>query len=90
MSDKNESFSLPTSDADKKKLKDMLYEITAQMQMVADRKEAIKDIVDAIHSDFKLPKKIVNQLAKTLYKHDYDDVTHEASIFETVYEGIFN
>lgn len=85
-----ETFALPSSQADRKKIKDMLHEITAQMQIIDDRRESIKDVVDAIHSDFKLPKKIIKQLAKTLHKHNYDDVAHESTIFEIVYEGILN
>lgn len=89
MSDKTEeSFVLPSSQADRKKIKDLLHEITAQMQIISDRKEAIKDVVTAIHDEFKLPKKIINQLARTMFKHNYDDVTHDTSIFEIVYEGI--
>lgn len=83
-----DNFVLPSSQEDRKRIRNMLYEITAQMQMISDRREAIKDIVDVIHEEFKLPKKIINQLARTLFKHNYEDVTHESTIFEIVYEGI--
>lgn len=82
------SFTLPSSKSDKEKIKNMLQVVTGEMQMIEDRRSSIKDTIAALHEEFKIPKKILTKLAKTMYKHDYSDVTHEIDVFQLCYEGI--
>lgn len=86
--DSNIDFTLPSNEADRTKIRKMLQELSGQLQMIDDRKAAAKDIVDALYQQYKIPKKIISKLAKTIHNDDYDDVSHETSLFETVYEVI--
>lgn len=90
MSEKEDvvNITVPSSQADRKKIKDALHEISGHYQFIDDRKEAVKDIINGLHDDFNIPKKIIAKLAKTLYKHNYTDVSQESTIFECFYESI--
>lgn len=88
MTKKDDTFTLPSSKSDREKIKKILHEISGQYQMIDDRKSAVKDMVDVLHEEFNIPKKIINKLAKTIHKNDYDDVSHETSLFEIIFEGI--
>lgn len=92
MTDSNDaidsSYVLPSNPEDRKKIKALLQEISAQLQMIDDRKEAIKGVIDALHADFKIPKKISSKLARTLYKHDYDKVKEESDLIALFYEEL--
>lgn len=84
----NESFALPSNKTDRDKIKTVLHEVVGQLQMIDDRKSVIKDHINALHEEYAIPKKVLNRLAKTMYNHDYDDVTHEIDVFQLCFEGI--
>lgn len=91
MSDTNKdeaSFTLPSSQADRKKIREVLNTIAGEYQMIDDRKASVKDTIEALHEEFKIPKKIIAKLAQTIHKHNYSDLSHESSVFELFYEGI--
>lgn len=83
------SVHLPRSPADRQKLKTMISEATYCLQRVDDEKGAIKDIIDAVHTDFQLSKKHVRRLINVLYKQNYQDRLAEEEEFEFLYEGLF-
>ncbi len=80
---------LPSSPADRQKLKTMISEATYCLQRADDEKLAVKDIIDVIHSDYGLSKKHARKLITTLYKQNYDDRVAEEEEFEFLYEGLF-
>lgn len=80
---------LPSSPADRQKLKTMISEATYCLQRADDEKLAVKDVIDAIHSDYGLSKKHVRKLINTLYRQNYDDRVAEEEEFEFLYEGLF-
>lgn len=81
--------SLPSSPADRQKLKTMISEATYCLQRIDDEKAAVKDIIDVIHTDYGLSKKHVRRLINTLYKQNYTDRVAEEEEFELLYEGLF-
>lgn len=82
------TYVLPSNPEDRKKIKSLLQAISAQYQMIDDRRALIKDTIDALHADFKIPKKISAKLAKTLYNHNYDKVSEETELFKLFYEEV--
>jgi hypothetical protein len=82
------AYSLPSNPEDRKKIKSQLQTISAQLQMIDDRKEVIKGIIDALQADYKIPKKISSKLARTLHKHDYDKVKEESDLVALFYEEL--
>lgn len=79
---------LPSSPADRKRMKTMLSEATYCKQRIDDERQSIKDIVTRIHEEFELPKKLVTKLIGTLYKQDYADRVAEEEDFQFLYEAI--
>lgn len=91
MAKKKESqeFIMPTNPADLKKIKDMVIELSGQLQMIDDRKLYIKEAVAALSEEFTIPKKVLNDMAKTHFKQNYRDKSQESEVFSLVYESVF-
>lgn len=81
---------LPSSPADRLKLRTMISEATYCLQRADDEREALKDIVVRIHEDYGISKKHANRMIRALYKQNYDDQVAEEEEFEFLYEGLFN
>ena len=79
---------IPSSPNDRLKLKQMLVEMTHCLQRADDEKESMKEISADASEHFNLPKKIINKLAKTMYKHNYADLQSENEDFELLYETL--
>jgi hypothetical protein len=79
---------VPSSPVDRQKMKTMLAEMTHCMQRIDDERESIKEIANNIASDYGVDKKIVNKIARTMYKHNYNDIQAEQAHFEELYELI--
>ena len=78
-----------TNPADKKKIKDALFEISNCMTRIAAEKELIKDIVNDLSENFELPKKQVNKIAKVYHKSNYSQQVADSDEFQTMYESLF-
>ena len=79
---------IPSNPVDRKALKDELYEMGGHYRIQDDQKEKIKDIVDSLFDKYKIPKKVINKMAKTLYKSNYEEVTEENQQFEILMDTI--
>ena len=82
------SDNIPTSQADRQKLKLMLAEMTKSMEKIDEEREAISDTAKAIEDDFGIKKKVARKLATVMYKHTYADVRAENEHFEELYETL--
>ncbi len=83
------TVALPSSPADRLKLKTMISEATYCLQRADDEKGAVKDIIDVIYTDYGLSKKHVRRLINTLYKQNYQNRVAEEEEFEFLYEALF-
>jgi uncharacterized membrane protein YcaP (DUF421 family) len=83
------TFSLPTNKADIQKIENAILEISAQLQMIKDRQDSIKDIKSDLKDTFDMPTGLINKLVKAHFEHKYDEMTEENSVFELVYETLF-
>lgn len=79
---------VPTGDAELKKFKQALAEITACMQRMDDEREHIKDITKMVEENFQIKPKITRKIASTMYNHNYADVQAEHEHFEFLYESV--
>lgn len=82
------SFTIPSNPADRKKIKDAVIEISGAMQFIEDKKSYIKDVLTNMNEQFKIPKKVLSKMAKTYHNDEYSEVINEAQEFETMYELI--
>lgn len=82
------SFSLPSNPADRKKIRDIFYEMAGLKQTIKDRQEDYKAYIDTLHNDYQIPKKLIAKVAKIVYDHNFDEISEEHSATEMLYEGI--
>ena len=71
-----------------KELKGAINEMNDCMSKMQNEKELLSSIVDTTHQRLGLPKKIINRLARTQYKKNFESETAEYKEFEALFEGI--
>lgn len=73
---------------DLKAIRDSLSEISNEMTIIDAHKAAIKDIKDAMYDAHKIPKKVINRMAKAHYKQSFQEEVAEDNEFEALYTGV--
>ena len=53
-----------------KSIRDALNEISNEMVVIDSHKEAIKDVINALYDNFKIPKKVIGPNAKAIITGD--------------------
>ena len=71
-----------------KSIRDALSEISNEMSVIDSHKEAIKDVIDALYDNFKIPKKVLRRMAKTHHKQSFQEEVAQHKEFESLFEGI--
>lgn len=79
---------VPSSDADKKKIKDALFEISASMTRIESEKNLVKEILANIEEEVNIPKKFMAKMAKVYHKQNYSQEVSDQEDFQTLYETI--
>jgi len=69
-------------------LKGGLKELSNVFTMQESQKEVLKDIINNLHEELKIPKKLINKLAKTYHKRNYEETSLENQEFELLYESV--
>lgn len=82
----NKGANILNNPEERKKFKSALATVTHYLQQVDDTKEGMKETVEALSADYGLDKKIINKLARTMYKHNYGSLQEENRHFEMLYE----
>lgn len=82
-------YTVPSNPADRKKIRNALYEIQEHLAMIDSYKEKIKDVCSFLKEEYEMPPKLSNSLAKTAYKHEYTKVQNESDAFISSYEILF-
>lgn len=77
-----------TNPADKKKIKDALFEISGSYTRIEAERELIKDIVNDLADKYQLSKKSVNKIAKAYHKQNYTQEVVANEEFQELYESI--
>ena len=76
------TFALPSNPADRKKIMDVMQEISASMTRIEGEKSFMKESVASLAEEFELPKKFLNKFAKTYHSQNYNEVLNEQQDFE--------
>lgn len=79
---------VPSNPNDRQKLKQMLAEMTHCLHRIDSEKESFKEIASEIQTQYNIQKKMVNKIARTMFKHNYADVHAENEHFEHLYESL--
>jgi heme oxygenase len=75
-------------DVQLKALKGVIEEINHATRQIEVHNSQIKDIVDAAHDTFKIPKKIIKRIAKVQHNQSMQEEVAEFKEFEALVEGI--
>lgn len=84
----NDTNHIPSDPKEREKMLGMLTEMTHRLRQIDDQREAMKEIADEVVKTYGLQKKVVNKLARTMYKHNYADQQAEQEHFELLYETL--
>jgi len=79
---------LPTTPADKLKLLDALKEISSSMTRMEAERDLIKNVKKDVCDDLQLNRKVLNKLAKTYHKGNYNEEVELHKDFESLYETV--
>lgn len=88
MTQQTTNIVVPSSPADRKAIKDALQEISNSLTRIEAERDMIKDILQAVQDNQKVPKKYVRKLAKIYHKQNYNEVQQEQDDLETLYETV--
>jgi hypothetical protein len=79
---------VPTNPEDRKKIKAILDEIVECKQKIAFQQILIKEQIDLIVEDYKIPKKMATKLANTFYKESLDAERATNETLVELYEAV--
>jgi hypothetical protein len=69
-------------------LRNGIKEMSVVLSKMDGLKAELKDVVDNIVDETKIPKKIVNRIGKVYHKNTYATVVVEDSEFQTLYSTV--
>lgn len=81
-------ITIPSSPADREKIRSVLRTVSESMTRIEAEKELIRDEIAALAEEFDIPKKFLNRMARTYHRQNFKDVVEEQDDFETLYETI--
>ena len=81
------SIIVPTSETDRKAIKDAMFEMSASMVRVEAEKDLQKNIVEDLSDKVDIDKKYLKKLANTYHKQNLAEVTTETDDLESLYES---
>ena len=79
---------VPTSDKEVQTLKTMISEMTYCLDKIDQQRDQMKEIASDAAESFEVPKKLINKMARTMFKHAYADLCAENEHFERLYETV--
>jgi hypothetical protein len=83
-------MTLPTTPADKLKLLGALKDISTSMTRMEAERDLLKTIKNDICTDLELNRKVLNKLARTYHKGNFNEEVEMHKDFETLYETVTN
>jgi hypothetical protein len=81
-------MTLPVTTEDKLKLIDALKEISACMTRVEAERDLMKTLKNDICDDLELNRKVLNKLARTYHKGNFNEEVEMHKDFEELYETV--
>jgi hypothetical protein len=81
-------MTLPSSPEDKLKLLDALKDISTSMTRMEAERDLLKNIKKEICDDLQLNRKVLNKLARTYHKGNFNEEVEMHKDFESLYETV--
>ena len=77
---------MPSNTVDLKKIDTALQQMSDAKTRIEAEQDHIKEIVEVIHNDFGLEKKLIRQLAKVWHMRNYAEEVTQQEDFQEAYE----
>jgi hypothetical protein len=74
-----------SSPEDRKKIKNALQEISDSMTRMEAERDLIKDIIQDVNDNHKLPKKYISKMARIYHKQNFQVTQQETEELEALY-----
>lgn len=81
-------FVMPSSPADRKHIMDVMDEISASKTRAEAERDFQKEAINELHDKFKIPKRLLNRLAKSHHRANYSEELAIDSDFETLVDTL--
>ena len=75
---------------DRKKIKNALQEISDSMTRMEAERDLIKDIIQDVSDNHKLPKKYISKMARIYHKQNFQITQQETEELESLYITVVN
>lgn len=82
------SLVIPSNDADKKKIRAAMDEISNSMTRIEGERDHIKEIKKNLKDEYSFALKLINKMAKTHHKRNFSEEQMENEDFELLYESV--
>lgn len=79
---------MPSTDADKKRIKDCMDEISASYLRQESERGFVKDALIALQEDVGIPKKYLGKMARIYHKQNMAEVVSEIEELEALMETV--
>lgn len=79
-----------TNPADKKRIKDALFEISGSLTRMDAERELIKDIINDLADNFEMNKKTVRKIARAYHKQNFTQEVADSEEFQELYQSILD
>jgi hypothetical protein len=81
-------YTLPSNPADRKKIKEAIYEINGAMTEIKDKRSFINDVKKNLKEEFKINPKTVTKMAKAV-AGNFKEMVAEEEEWTAAYELLF-
>jgi Glu-tRNA(Gln) amidotransferase subunit E-like FAD-binding protein len=79
---------MPSNPAELKKIDTALQQISDSKTRIEAEQEHIKEVVQVIHDEYGLEKKLIRQLAKVWHMRNYAEEVTQQEDFQEAYEAL--
>ena len=79
---------LPSSDADKKRIKDCMDEISNSYLRQEAEREFVKEALISLEDDVGIPKKYLGKMARIFHKQNMSELVSEIEEIEALLESV--
>lgn len=88
MSNVTNTFVMPSSDADKKKLLGYMQEISNALAMIEGQRDQINAILDTGLDELDIPKKVLRKASKVYHKRNFSEVEGDFETIRDIYTAV--
>ena len=88
MSQQYSSIIIPSTQEDKKKIRNAMDEISNAMTRIEGERDHIKEIKKKLKDDFTFSLKVINRMAKVHHKRNFTEEQSQNEDFEVLYESV--